>query len=52
MYTTALREYVARHGPDAVTEVLDRVVAGVGEAETEPGFTEEAGRRVLEHSEW
>ena len=50
VYSTALREYVARHDPDDVVEALDRVVAAVGE-ELDP-FVTAAGRRVLAASDW
>jgi predicted transcriptional regulator len=50
VYSAALREYVARHAPDEVTEALDRVVSNVGEPK-DP-FLAEAGRRILETTEW
>ena len=50
VFTSALREYVARHSPDDVTEAMDRVCAEVG-AERDP-FVAQASRRVLESSEW
>jgi predicted transcriptional regulator len=50
VYSSALREYVARHAPDEVTDALDRVMADVGE--TADPFLSEAGRRVLETTEW
>ncbi len=50
VYSTALREYVARHDPDDVVEALDRAVAAVGE-ELDP-FVTAAGRRVLAASDW
>ena len=50
VYSAALREYVARHAPDEVTEALNRVVAEGGEAE-EP-FVVAAGRRIPESAEW
>jgi predicted transcriptional regulator len=50
VYSTALREYVARHDPDDVVEALDRVVAEVGEG-IDP-FVNAAGQRTLESSEW
>ena len=50
VYSTALREYVARHEPDEVTETLDRVMADVG-GPVDP-FLAHAGRIVLEHTEW
>ena len=50
VYSRALREYVARHGPDEITEALNTVVAATGESEAP--FAVEAARRVLERSEW
>lgn len=50
VYSAALREYVARHDPDEVTEALDRVVAEVGDAPD--AFVDEAGRRVISTVEW
>ena len=50
VYSSALREYVARHAPDEVTEALDLVVADVGES-ADP-FVGEAGKRLLENTEW
>ena len=52
VYSAALREYVARHAPDDVTEALDRVARDVGEGEQEIAFGEAAARRVLETSAW
>lgn len=50
VYSSAVREYVARHAPDEVTEALDRVVAEVGpERDT---FVAAASRRTLASSEW
>jgi predicted transcriptional regulator len=50
VYSAALREYVARHSPDEVTDALDRVVA---EMDSSAGsFVTESSRRVLEASEW
>jgi predicted transcriptional regulator len=50
VYSSALREYVARHAPDEVTDALDRVMADVGE--TTDSFVRAAGKRVLESTEW
>lgn len=50
VFSEALREYLARHAPDEVTEAMDRVCAAV---EREPdAFLTTAGRRVLETTEW
>jgi metal-responsive CopG/Arc/MetJ family transcriptional regulator len=50
VYSAALREYVARHSPDEVTEAVDRVVADLG-IEVDP-FLTGATARVLERTEW
>jgi metal-responsive CopG/Arc/MetJ family transcriptional regulator len=50
VFSEALREYVARHAPDEVTEAMDRVCEQV---QTEGNqFVCEAARRVLERTEW
>lgn len=50
VYSTAIREYIARHSTDDVTDVLDRVVADVGE--TPDGFVHAAAARILTASDW
>jgi len=50
VFSRALREYVARHLPDEVTEAMDRVCTEVGE-ERDP-FVAGAARRTLERVEW
>ncbi len=50
VYSTALREYVARNSPDEVADALDRVIAEVGDG-SDP-FVTTAGRRVLTSTEW
>jgi hypothetical protein len=52
VYSAALREYVARHAPDDVTEALDRVVRDVGDTEADVAFLGAATRRILETTEW
>jgi len=50
VYSAALREYVARHSPDEITEALDDVVGDVG-----PGadpFVSRAAERILQRTEW
>jgi len=51
VYSTALREYVARHAPDEVTAGLDRVIAEVGQPDGDP-FTAAAARGTLGSAEW
>lgn len=50
LYSHALREYVARHAPDRVTEALDRLCAEgpLGDED----FAREASRRTLRRSQW
>ena len=50
VYSAALREYVARHAPDEVTDAMNRVCDEVG-SESD-AFTLVAGRRVLDRVEW
>jgi metal-responsive CopG/Arc/MetJ family transcriptional regulator len=50
LYGDALKEYLARHAPDQVTEAMNRACAEVGEAK-DP-FVSGAARRILERSEW
>jgi metal-responsive CopG/Arc/MetJ family transcriptional regulator len=50
VFAAALKEYVARHAPDEVTEAMDRVCADIGDQEV--GFVSAAGRRILESTEW
>ena len=50
VYSEALREYLAHHAPDEVTDAIDRACAEAGV--TRDGFTSAAGRRILERSEW
>jgi predicted transcriptional regulator len=50
VYSSALREYVARHEPDEITDTLDRVIADVGER-ADP-FVSQAARRLLDTTEW
>ena len=52
VYGQALREYVARHSPDAITDALDQIIADVGEDPSDAGFRERAALRVLRATEW
>ena len=50
VFSAALREYVARHAPDEVTEAMNRVWDEVhGEHDD---FVAAAARQTLERSEW
>ena len=49
LYGDAVREYVARHSAERVTETLDRVCAEAGSG---GAFTRTTARRTLERSDW
>src|SRR5271169_1639636 len=50
LFSDALREYVARHAPEEVTEAMNRACAAVGD--TRDPFVAAAARRVLKRTEW
>ena len=50
LFSDALKEYLARHTPDKVTEAMNRALAQIGEEED--AFVSSAARTVLERSEW
>ena len=50
VFSAALREYVARHSPDEVTDAINRVCDQVGDQSDE--FVTTAARRILEKTEW
>jgi predicted transcriptional regulator len=50
LYSRALKEFLARHAPDQVTEAMDRVCDELGRATDE--FGQRAARRALERTEW
>ena len=50
VFSAALREYVARHAPDEVTDSINQVCDRI--KEQGDGFVRTAARRVLENTEW
>jgi Arc/MetJ-type ribon-helix-helix transcriptional regulator len=50
VFSAALREYVARHAPDEVTDAINEVCDRIGEYDD--AFVQTAARRVLENIEW
>lgn len=50
VFSAALREYVARHAPDEVTDSINQVCDRI--EEQGDGFVQTAARRVLENTEW
>jgi len=49
LYSRAVREYVAKHSPDQVTETLDLLVEETG---VDSDFATRAAHQTLERSEW
>ena len=52
VYSTALREYVARHELDDVTDAVNRTVDDLGKDAGLDGFGRQAAGIVLGSSEW
>ena len=50
VFSAALREYVARHSPEEITERMNQVCKDIGEQTDE--FVQLASRRVLRKSKW
>lgn len=50
VFSAALREYIARHAPDEVTDAINRATDEIGGQHDE--FVAAAARRVLEKTEW
>ena len=50
IFSSALREYMARHSPDEVTAAIDQALEKIDAQKDE--FVAAAARRVLEKSEW
>jgi len=50
LYSDALREYLAHHTPEEITEAMNRACAEIGE-QKDP-FIAAASRRVLERVVW
>jgi metal-responsive CopG/Arc/MetJ family transcriptional regulator len=50
IFSDALREYLAHHSPEEVTEAINHACAEIGEAK-DP-FIASATRRILDRSQW
>ena len=50
LFSDAVREYVARHASDEITDAMDRVCAEIGPRPD--GLAASAASRILESSEW
>jgi metal-responsive CopG/Arc/MetJ family transcriptional regulator len=54
LFSDALREYLARHSPDKITEAMDQALANIGKDldEQKDSFRAIAARRTLKQTEW
>jgi metal-responsive CopG/Arc/MetJ family transcriptional regulator len=50
LFSDALKEYLARHVPEKVTEAMNKALLEIGD--TEDDFISSVARRVLGRSEW
>lgn len=50
VFSAALREYMARHAPDEVTDAINRAVDEIGDQKDD--FVAAAARVVLRKTEW
>jgi metal-responsive CopG/Arc/MetJ family transcriptional regulator len=50
LYSRALKEFLARHAPDSITDAMNRACAAVGQPSTE--FVRKSAKRTLERTEW
>jgi metal-responsive CopG/Arc/MetJ family transcriptional regulator len=50
VFSDALKEYLARHAPEKITEAMNHACSEIGKEEDV--FAATAARRTLERSEW
>ncbi len=50
VFSDALREYLARHSPEELTQAFNKACTEIGEVK-DP-FVTSAGRRILQRSQW
>jgi metal-responsive CopG/Arc/MetJ family transcriptional regulator len=50
VFSAALKEYIARHAPDEITDAINRVCDHVDDQPDK--FVATAARRILEKTEW
>ena len=50
LFSDAVKEYLARHAPEDVTDAMDRVCSELGTPSDK--FVSSAARRILVRSEW
>ncbi|MBI2873692.1 MAG: ribbon-helix-helix protein, CopG family [Firmicutes bacterium] len=52
LFSEALREYLARHTPEEITQAMDRVLAELEPKQQVDEFVSAAAYRVMERSDW
>ena len=52
VYADALREYVARHTPQEITEAYNAVMAQLKDSDEDEAFVRAAARHTLRNVEW
>jgi metal-responsive CopG/Arc/MetJ family transcriptional regulator len=52
VYSSALREYVARHSPEELTASIDAALAELGDAAISDGFVRAAAAATLRSTKW
>ena len=54
LFSDALKEYLARHTPDKVTEAMNQALVQIGEeaGKENDSFVSSAARTALERTEW
>ncbi len=50
IFSDSLREYLARHSPEEVTNAVNQACADIGE--THESFSASAAHRILRRSQW
>jgi metal-responsive CopG/Arc/MetJ family transcriptional regulator len=50
IFSDALREYLARHSAEEVTEAVNRACSEIGEVQD--SFSAAAARRILQRNQW
>jgi metal-responsive CopG/Arc/MetJ family transcriptional regulator len=52
LFSDAVREYLARHAPDEITEAMNRACADTGQEQEKDAFVSSAARHVLSRTQW
>lgn len=52
VYSKAVREYVARHSGEEITEAMNRVLSEIGSDRSSDVFSKAAAERTMRRVEW